>query len=115
MTSIEETEAASAAAAKHPEGRVRLGDIEAKIDSVEYHHPKVCPHMTAAFVRMDHGFVVVGKSAPAHPDNFDRELGQRLAYEDAIRQLWPLEGYALRERMAEQDAARWAAEGEAEQ
>lgn len=56
--------------------------------------------MTICILVMKNGFVVVGKSAPASPANFNRALGQKLAYEDAIRQLWPLEGYALRERLA---------------
>lgn len=48
------------------------------------------------------GFTLVGKSAPASAANFDAELGKKLAYEDAIRQLWPLMGYALRDRLAAQ-------------
>lgn len=47
---------------------------------------------------MENGFIVVGKSAPASADNFNAELGKKFAYEDAIRQLWPLMGYALRDR-----------------
>ena len=46
------------------------------------------------------GFTIIGKNAPASPDNFDAELGRKLAYEDAVRQLWPLMGYALREKLA---------------
>jgi len=49
---------------------------------------------------MKNGFVVIGKSAPASPANFNADLGKKFAYEDAIRQLWPLEGYALREKLA---------------
>ena len=30
----------------------------------------------------------------------EAELGRELAYEDAVRQMWPLMGYALRERLA---------------
>lgn len=47
------------------------------------------------------GFSVIGKSAPASADNFNAELGKKLAYEDAIRQLWPLMGFALREKLTE--------------
>jgi len=43
----------------------------------------------------------VGKSAPASADNFNADLGRKLAYEDAIRQLWPLMGFALRERLSQ--------------
>jgi hypothetical protein len=55
--------------------------------------------MTLCLLVMRNGFVVVGKSAPASAANFDREKGETFAYEDAIRQLWPLEGYALREQL----------------
>jgi N4 Gp49/Sf6 Gp66 family protein len=43
---------------------------------------------------------VIGKSAPADPKNFDRELGREFAKENAIRQLWELEAYLLREKLA---------------
>jgi hypothetical protein len=49
---------------------------------------------------MRNGFTIIGKAAPASPANFDRALGIRLAYEDAVRQVWPLMGYALREKLA---------------
>jgi succinyl-CoA synthetase alpha subunit len=49
---------------------------------------------------MKNGFTLIGKSAPASPENFNAELGAKFAYEDAIRQLWPHEGYALREKLA---------------
>jgi hypothetical protein len=44
--------------------------------------------------------MVIGKSVPASPDNFNPDLGRKLAYEDCIRQLWPLMGFALKERLA---------------
>lgn len=50
---------------------------------------------------MKNGFVVIGKSAPASAENFNAELGRKFAYEDAIRQLWPLMGYALRDKLME--------------
>lgn len=47
------------------------------------------------------GFTVIGKAAPASPENFNRGYGIELAYQDAIKQMWPLFGFALKERMAE--------------
>jgi hypothetical protein len=47
----------------------------------------------------DTGYALVGKSTPADAENFDEELGLKFAKEDAIRQMWPLEAYLLRERM----------------
>lgn len=55
--------------------------------------------MTLCVVTMRNGFVEVGKSAPASPENFDREKGRVFAYEDAVRNLWPKLGYALRDQL----------------
>lgn len=55
--------------------------------------------LTICLVVMKNGFTVIGKSAPASPDNFNAELGAKFAREDAIRQIWPLMGYALRDRL----------------
>lgn len=54
---------------------------------------------------MRNGFTIVGKSAPASPANFNAEFGQKLAYEDAIRQLWPLMGFSLRDRLSAETLA----------
>lgn len=51
--------------------------------------------LTVCFVVCRNGFVEVGKSAPASPENFDEMKGRKFAYEDAMRQLWPKMGYAL--------------------
>jgi len=56
--------------------------------------------LTICMIVMKNGFTVIGKSAPASPENFNADLGRQFAREDAIRQLWPLMGYALRERLA---------------
>lgn len=55
--------------------------------------------LTLYAVVLKNGFTVIGKSAPASPENFDEALGAKLAKEDAIRQIWPLMGYALREKL----------------
>lgn len=57
--------------------------------------------LTIYLAVLRNGFVVIGKSAPASAANFDAEFGKKLAKEDAIRQMWPLMGYALRDRLAE--------------
>lgn len=56
--------------------------------------------LTICLLVMQNGFVILGKSAPASMANFDEAKGRRFAYEDAIKQLWPLEGYALRDRLS---------------
>lgn len=117
--SIEETEAASAAVVKNPANRVSLADIEANIlwertfsgapflctNSID---PAICPTiaygaintLTICVIVLRNGFTIIGKSAPADPDNFNRDLSCKFAREDAIRQIWPLMGYAKREELA---------------
>ncbi|WP_347137537.1 Gp49 family protein [Paracoccus sp. SSK6] len=101
MDSLKLGDDAAAAVSKTP-NRVTLDSMIAKIDGEEYIQPDLMPHLTICVVKLKNGFSLVGKSAPADPENFDAELGRKFAREDAIRQMWPLEGYALRERMAEE-------------
>ena len=99
MESLKATDALSASMQK-TKHRVTLDSMTAKIEAEEYYHPKVLPSMTICVILLRNGFTLVGKSAPADPDNFNPELGRKFAKEDAIRQMWQLEGYALRERLS---------------
>lgn len=108
--SIEHTDAESAAVATAP--RVSLAGMEAKIaerydltgaEAVTLTLPPDSPSLailSICILVMENGFTVIGKAAPASAENFNRELGKKFAYEDAIRQLWPLEGYLLRSQLA---------------
>ena len=96
MESLKITEAESAAVAVAP--RVTLDSMEAKIASENY--TVVDGILTICTIKMANGFYVIGESAPASPGNFNADLGKKFARENAIRQLWKLEGYALRERLA---------------
>lgn len=112
--SLEATEAVGAFEATHP--RVSLDDIKDAIRSVYYlngYDAVACTSacrvgdqpalslFTLCILVMKNNFVIIGKSAPASPENFDTDKGQLFAYEDAVRQLWPLMGFALRERLAD--------------
>lgn len=99
MDGLKQGDAEAAAVAQTP-NRVTLEAMQAKVATVEYHNPALSPEMTVAFVKLTNGYVLIGKSAPADAANFNAELGRKFAVEDAIRQMWPLEGYMLRERLA---------------
>lgn len=45
------------------------------------------------------GFTVTGESACASPENFDPEIGKRIARENAVQKVWPLMGYQLKEQL----------------
>jgi hypothetical protein len=94
---LKASEAESAAVAVAP--RVTLESMQAKIKQENYLQPYGTV-LTLCILEMQNGFFVVGESAPASPENFDAELGRKFAYENAIRQLWKLEGYSLRDRLA---------------
>lgn len=107
-SSLQITDELSAAVQKTP-NRVSLQSIEDKIvaeyvftadsalkDAPIHDSLKI---LTICILVMKNGFVLIGKSAPADAENFNAELGKKFAREDAIRQLWPLEGYALREKL----------------
>lgn len=119
MSSLEVTDRESAAVAVTP-NRVSLKEIEANIaheffmnaaeaaycldQSTPYKGPLPITALslsvlTICILVMKNGFTIIGKAAPADEKNFNAELGKKFAREDAIRQAWPLMGYALRERL----------------
>lgn len=57
--------------------------------------------ITICILTLRNGFTVVGHSACASPENFNAEIGRKVAREAAIREVWPLMGYALRTQLAE--------------
>lgn len=53
--------------------------------------------LTICVITLKNGFTVRGESACASPENFNKDIGQRLAYENAFNHLWPLFGFQLKE------------------
>ncbi len=111
-SSLETTDAESAAVQKTP-NRVSLDFLKSEIagqytftahDAVsgcDMPALDALKVLTICVLVMKNGFTIIGKSAPADAENFDRKLGEKFAYEDAVRQLWPLEGYRLRSELAQ--------------
>ena len=97
MAELVSREQADGIVASKAAPRVTRESIEAKIASVNYH--VFNDVLTLCLITMRNGFVLHGLSAPASPAKYDKAVGERYAYDDAFRQLWPLEGYLLRERL----------------
>ena len=57
--------------------------------------------LTFCVIVMRNGFTVTGESACASPENFDAELGRKIARQNAVNKIWPLLGYALKQRLHE--------------
>lgn len=93
--------------------RVTLADIEANIVSEHYFTGKdavdlgnalaisgpALALLTFCILVTRNGFTATGESACASPENFDEELGRKIARANAINKMWPLLGYQLKERM----------------
>jgi hypothetical protein len=125
QSQLQKTDAECAATAVAP--RISLSDIEANIAAqiyltgfdaakaavrksmlgteVDYDHAArravgtAIDHLTICILILKNGYSIIGKSEPAAPENFDANLGRKLAYEDAVRQVWPLMGYELRSKL----------------
>lgn len=55
--------------------------------------------LTFCVLVLRNGFTVTGESACASPENFDAELGRKIARQNAVSKVWPLMGYELRSRL----------------
>lgn len=55
--------------------------------------------LTFCVLILNNGFSVVGESACASPENFDAEIGRKIARENAKQKIWPLMGYELRTKL----------------
>ena len=64
--------------------------------------------LTFCVLVLRNGFTVTGESACASPENFDAEIGRKVARANAVEKMWPLMGYALKEKLhaSEQFKAR---------
>ena len=98
--------------------RVTPADIEANIVSEHYFTaeqgafaafnpasggdtvPPALSLLTFCVLVLRNGFTVTGESACASPENFDAELGRKIARQNAVQKMWPLMGYALKEKLS---------------
>lgn len=55
--------------------------------------------LTFCVLVLRNGFTVTGESACASPENFNAEIGRKVARQNAVNKVWPLMGYALKEAM----------------
>ena len=97
--------------------RITPADIEANIASEHYFTAKegIAGHfgglpdpypdelglLTFCVLVLRNGFTVTGESACASPENFDAELGRKIARQNAVNKVWPLMGFALKQKLHE--------------
>lgn len=67
--------------------------------SAEASRPIALDLLTFCVLVLRNGYIVTGESACVSPENFDAEIGRRIARENAVQKIWPLLGFALKERL----------------
>ena len=95
-------------------------DVEKEIQSKGLNAPRLTPSLidekikgeqchvfegttlTVCCLVLENGFTVTGESAAASHENFDAEIGKRIAREKAREKIWMLEGYLLKQRLHDQ-------------
>ena len=55
--------------------------------------------VTVCCLTLVNGYCVLGESAAASPENFDKDIGQAIARRNARDKIWALEGYMLRQQI----------------
>lgn len=103
--------------------RVTPADIEANIASEHYFtakegvfgaHPgfgagpavdRALDLLTFCVLVLQNGFTVTGESACASPENFDAEIGRKVARQNAVQKIWPLMGYTLKQQLHQASGA----------
>ena len=96
--------------------RITPADIEANIASEHYFtaeqgaevaapsygdkYPAALSLLTLCVLVLRNGFTVTGESACASPENFNAEIGRKIARANAVNKIWPLMGYELKSRLS---------------
>lgn len=65
----------------------------------EQYHVFAGTTVTVCLLHLPNGFTVTGESACASPENFDPEIGCKIARQNARDKIWALEGYLLKDRL----------------
>lgn len=78
--------------------RVTHEHLEVVIVSEQYY---VFPNttFTSCLLTLKNGYTVHGESACASPENFNADLGRKIARDNAKDKIWQLEGYLLKDRL----------------
>jgi hypothetical protein len=64
--------------------------IESLVIGTKYFYTK---KTTVCILTPVNGFEILGKAGTIDPKNFDKVIGEKIAYDNAITQLWAHEGY----------------------
>lgn len=74
--------------------------IDAKIKAKDFHVFE--GRLTVCCLTLHNGFLLTGESSCVSKENFNQEIGEKIAFENARDKIWMLEGYLLKEKLYQQ-------------
>ena len=77
--------------------RLTPAHIDSTIKDISYH--RLTDVLTVCVLTLMNGFTVTGESACASPENYNEEIGRKVAFDNAREKIWMLEGYLLKEKL----------------
>jgi len=80
-------------------GEAHRRDLAGGDSPTGWYAPPQAELLTFCVLVLRNGFTVTGESACASPENFNAEIGRRVARENAINKVWPLLGFRLRDKL----------------
>lgn len=85
-------------------GALSVSDEFSKLSESEriINPPSQLDVLTFCVLVLKNGFTVTGESACASPENFDAEIGRKIARQNAVNKIWMLEGYLLKQKLSEE-------------
>ena len=75
----------------------RMGPANAQLFYSSLDEALMC--LTWCVLVLKNGFTVTGESACVSPENFDAEVGRKIARQKAVDKIWQLEGYLLKSQL----------------
>lgn len=82
--------------AASPAERVTEEYMKSRITNTEFH--RIGQTVTHCRITLDNGYGVSGESACVNVENYNQQIGEKIAFDNAFRQLWPLFGFLLAEK-----------------
>lgn len=73
--------------------------IQSKIKKCSFH--KLTSRLTICILTLENGFEITGESSCAHESNYNQEIGEKIAKENATEKIWMLEGYLIKQKLFE--------------
>lgn len=82
--------------AASPAGRVTPDYMKSRITDTKF--TRLTDTVTHCRITLDNGYGVSGESACVNVENYNQAIGEKISFDNAFRQLWPLFGFLLAEK-----------------